>query len=91
MSTFSLSISELISNVQNNHEELGNSYLNFPVSEASHPISVSTLRTNRGVTYFLAGLTSDSIKDLEEAVEANHLNYVAYFNLFSIQVSNNKF
>lgn len=45
----------------------------------------SLLYCNRGLFFAQLGENETAARDLEKAIELNHLNYLAYFNLFSLQ------
>lgn len=45
----------------------------------------SQLYCNRGLFFAQLGENDSAKKDLEKAILLNHLNYLAYFNLFSLQ------
>ena len=55
MSTFSLSLSELLTNVQNNSDGIPLQDLQSLIAECSDQGTSSVLRTNRGVAYHLSG------------------------------------
>lgn len=42
------------------------------------------LYSNRALFYYQMKSNEKAIEDLETAIEINYLNYIAYFNLFSI-------
>jgi hypothetical protein len=50
----------------------------------------STLYSNRAISNFGLKWPSDALSDLQRSIEINHLNYIAYFNLFSINLHQEK-
>ncbi len=46
--------------------------------------SSSLAYSNRALMHFHLGQTSKAREDISVALQLNHLNYVAYFNLFSV-------
>ena len=62
MSTFSLSISELLTNVQNNSDEIALQDLQSLIAECSDQETSSVLRTNRGVAFHLSRQKQEAIE-----------------------------
>lgn len=48
----------------------------------------SILYSNRSIAYYHLKQLENSFEDLELSLRANHLNYIAYFNLFSLHFLN---
>lgn len=48
----------------------------------------SILYSNRAIAKFHLKNINNSFEDLQKAIQTNHQNYVAYFNLFSLHFLN---
>jgi tetratricopeptide (TPR) repeat protein len=48
----------------------------------------SIIYSNRSIANYHIKQIDNSFEDLEQALRTNHLNYIAYFNLFSLHFLN---
>lgn len=52
--------------------------------------TLSILYSNRAISNFSLQEIDSALADLQKSIEINHLNYVAYFNLFSLNFLESK-
>lgn len=70
------------SHFEDNEYEKGLELMSQCIALSPHS---SALYSNRALFHSQLGHIEAAVQDLSEAIRRNHLNYVAYFNLFSLQ------